>query len=192
MPQAPTFYPSDRCGTYRIPKRIFELLSIRLRGFKNREGAHKLAAFLARMNAAPIRFGQPFPVDRRALAINDTLGMNEYAIRGALKTLEAVGFIDREPEQASAYQRTFPTLAQPKGGVKRRPIKFKFGLDFVALFSWIAKKCLARMSCPKGISDLSYQNYNPLKREGFMSKVSLGQKGDAVIARMLALGKTRS
>lgn len=167
-------YPTDRSGNYRFPRRIFELLEVRLRGFKNREAAHKLAAFLARMNAAPERHGpngSMFPIDRRALAQIEELGLAEYTIRGALKTLEAVGFIDRQPVEGSPYQRV-----HRGSGIRKKPAQFRFGHDFAEAFAWIVRKCLSRSPKERVIKNsILNRLINPDKIEGIGVCVSLGQ-----------------
>jgi hypothetical protein len=187
-------YPTRESGNYKLPGKLFQLLEVRLRTFRNREAAHILAVFLARMNAVPSRYNRPFPVDRRALMGNQTLGLSEDRIRGALKTLEAVGFLDRQPDPRGEYEKVQKTPTMP-GGVKRRPIRFVFGLDFMPTFAWIAQKCIARMRSPKG----TVGNINPSKNAEFYSvkkeykpTVPLGEKlrraGSAVasIAGLLA------
>ncbi|RVU12509.1 hypothetical protein EOE48_27875 [Methylobacterium oryzihabitans] len=70
-----------------------------------------------------------FPIDRRALAEHPALGLTEARVRGALASLEAVGFIERiEPEPGRRYQRTTE-------GLHRRPVLFKFGAEFGEVFS---------------------------------------------------------
>jgi hypothetical protein len=172
------FYPARESGNYKLPGKLFQLLEVRLRGFKNREAAHILAVFLARMNAVPSKHKRPFPVDRRALMGNATLGLSEDRIRGALKTLEAIGFLDRVPDPAGQYERIARTPTMPNG-IKRRPIRFTFGLDFMATFAWIAAKCLARMTSPKG---KGYKINSPVnaefysKKKEFKPTVPLGEK----------------
>lgn len=115
-------------GPYRLPKAVLDRLEGSLAPFRNAEAAFALATFLARFWTAPNRLGTPFPADRRALAAHQLLGLSEAEIRGALKTLERLGFLNRPtPKSASRYQPT------PEG-LHRRPILFEFGTDFSALF----------------------------------------------------------
>jgi hypothetical protein len=173
-----TFWPTDRSGNYRIPRKIFDVLEHRLRAYKNREAAHILAAFLARMNAVPERHGpngNPFPIDRRALSGHPELGLAEYVIRGAIKTLEAVGFIDRIPEKGTGYQRVAKSIAT-KAGIKRTPILFVFGSDFASFFAWIVRKCLSRPIDRLVKSSTFKDNINLDGNQGIGVCVSMGQK----------------
>jgi len=64
---------------------------------------------------------------RRALCQAEALGLSEDRIRGALKTLEAIGFLDRVEQQGSRYKAT-------EDGLHRKPIFFRFALDYRGLF----------------------------------------------------------
>jgi hypothetical protein len=112
---------------YRLPRAVQERLSVALEPFRNREAALALANFLARFWSAPSRIVQAFHVDRRALCQLEDLGLSEDRIRGALKTLEAVGFLDRVEQQGSRYKAT-------EEGLRRKPIFFRFALDYRGLF----------------------------------------------------------
>lgn len=173
-----TFYPTNQSGRYRLPRKIFDTLEIRLRAYKNREAAHILAAFLARMNAVPERHGpngNPFPIDRRALAVHPELGLAEYVIRGAIKTLEAVGFIDRQETVGTGYQRVAKGISN-KAGIKRTPILFVFGSDFSAFFAWIVRKCLSRPIDRLGLISTFQNDINLKPVKGIGVCVSMGQK----------------
>jgi hypothetical protein len=101
---------------------------------KNREAALALAVFLARYWSAPTRLGQTFPIDRRALASHRDLPLTEARVRGAIKLLEEVGFLEREkPEPGRRYQ---PTV----DGLHRRPLVFHFGAEFQATFEAANKR----------------------------------------------------
>ncbi|RYD71515.1 MAG: hypothetical protein EOP84_24760 [Verrucomicrobiaceae bacterium] len=179
-----------------MPGKLFQLLEVRLRSFKNREAAHILAAFLARMNSGPSRYKYPFPVDRRALVGHPDLPLSEDRIRGALKSLEAVGYLDRIPDPRGEYERIKPTPSMPHK-VKRRPIRFTFGADFLATFVWIAQKCIARLRSPKGtVGKINY----PVNAEFYSEKkeikptVPLGEHPDesaSLFARMAELMRSR-
>jgi hypothetical protein len=72
---------------------------------------------------------RPFPIDRRALADREDLGLTEAQIRGALRSLELVGFLNRgEPSAGSTYKPT------PEG-LRRKPILFGFGADYGTSFA---------------------------------------------------------
>ncbi|MEN3239031.1 hypothetical protein PUR29_36960 [Methylobacterium ajmalii] len=109
-----------------------------LSSFRNREQAFALAVFLGRFWTAPARLELGFPVDRRALADHPLLGLTEHQVRAARDTLEAVGFIARqEPEDGRHYQRT-------ADGPHRRPIIFRFGLDYLPALVIANKRTAAR------------------------------------------------
>jgi hypothetical protein len=122
--------------TYRLPRAVQERLSVALEPFRNREPALALANFLARFWSAPSRIVQAFHVDRRALCQLEDLGLSEDRIRGALKTLEAIGFLDRVEQQGSRYKAT-------EDGLRRKPIFFRFALDYRGLFE-VANKAYRR------------------------------------------------
>lgn len=113
--------------TYRLPRAVQERLSVALEPFRNRAAALALAEFLGRFWSAPSRIVQAFHVDRRALCQAEALGLSEDRIRGALKTLEAIGFLDRVERQGSRYKAT-------EDGLHRKPIFFRFALDYRGLF----------------------------------------------------------
>jgi hypothetical protein len=69
-----------------------------------------------------------FPIDRRALAGHKDLELSEARVRGAIRLLEEIGFLEREEAAPGAkFQRTAE-------GLHRRPILFRFGPDFLDLF----------------------------------------------------------
>ena len=70
-----------------------------------------------------------FTVDRRALNEHGELGLSEARVRGALRTLDRVGYLDRELVKGSPYK--------PRGRMdewRRKPILFVFGPDFREIF----------------------------------------------------------
>jgi hypothetical protein len=88
-----------------------------------------LATFLGRFWSAPRRLGLPFPVDRRALVGHRDLDLTEARIRGAIRLLEEVGFLEREePEPGRRYQ---PTVE----GLHRRPLVYRFAPEYRALLT---------------------------------------------------------
>jgi hypothetical protein len=98
-----------------------------LEPYRNREAAYLLAVFLARFWSMPGRVALPFPIDRRALADRQDLQLTEARVRGAIKTLEAVGFLARSITSGSGYKAT-------EEGLRRKPIPFTFGSEYAPLF----------------------------------------------------------
>lgn len=128
-------------GPYRLPRGIQDQLSAALDSFRNRDAAFALAVFLARFWSAPSRLVTAFPIDRRALAEHEALGLTEARVRGALATLVEIGFLDRsEPEPGKRYQRT-------SEGLHRCPILFRFGSDYGEAFA----KANARSQAARGV-----------------------------------------
>lgn len=122
------FVPAPSVGPYRLPAPILDRLQRDLAGFRNRDAAMALAVFLARFWSAPRRVALAFPADRRALAQHAALDLSEDRVRGAIATLERVGFIVREiAPPGRRYQRT-------ADGLQRRPILFRFGLEAMGDF----------------------------------------------------------
>ena len=70
-------------------------LAAALAPFRNRDAAFALATFLGRFWSTPARLLAAFPIDRRELADYAALGLTEARVRGAIRTLEEVGFLDR-------------------------------------------------------------------------------------------------
>jgi hypothetical protein len=95
--------------------------------FRNREAAFVLATFLGRFWSTPSRLLTAFPIDRRELANHAALGLTEGRVRGAIRTLELVGFLDRAMASGSPYR---PTL----DGLRRRPVLYQFGSDYGPAF----------------------------------------------------------
>lgn len=114
-------------GQYRLPHGVADRLKTALAPFRNREAAFALAVFLGRFWSTPGRLGLPFVVDRVALADREDLGLTEARVRGAIKTLEAIGFLERWPPAGSAYRVT-------EHGLRRKPVGFTFGADYMPAF----------------------------------------------------------
>jgi hypothetical protein len=121
------FHPSRGEGVYRLPHEIRDRLAAALAPYRNREAAFALAMFLARFWSMSGRVALPFPIDRRALAGREDLGLTEARVRGAIATLEAVGFLARFVTSGSSYRPT-------EEGLRRKPIPFQFGSDYAPLF----------------------------------------------------------
>lgn len=130
------FSPTEPAGPYKLPRPVLDCLTVRLRVFRNRDAAFALAVFLGRYWSAPKRLGLPFPIDRRALTDHAALALTEAQIRGAIGTLEAVGFLDRA-ETRRRYQAT-------ANGLHRRPILFSFGLEVLTAFETANRMAQAR------------------------------------------------
>jgi hypothetical protein len=128
------FLPRESVGPYKLPRGLSERLTVALAGYRNAEASYELAIFLARYWSAPNRIDQPFPIDRRALQGHSDLALSEGQIRGAIKTLERVGFLERViPEGGSRYRAT-------EEGLHRKPILFRFGTDYVVGFRAACKR----------------------------------------------------
>jgi hypothetical protein len=122
------FTPAPAPGPYRLPHAVRDRLTAALAPFRNREAAYALALFVARYWSVPGRVAGAFPIDRRALADHAGLDRTEAQVRGAIRTLEAVGFLARAiPAPGSAYKPT-------PDGLHRKPIAFVFGADYAPAF----------------------------------------------------------
>ncbi len=94
---------------------------------RNRDAALAFATFLGRFWTAPKRLGSAFMLDRRALAPVEALGLTEARVRGAIRALERVGFIERMPSSGRTHQRTAE-------GLHRKPVAFTFAADYRTAF----------------------------------------------------------
>jgi hypothetical protein len=122
------FRPSSGEGPYRLPNAVRDRLAAALAPYRNREAAFALATFLARFWSVPGRVAGSFPIDRCALADRPDLGLTEGRIRGAIRVLEEIGFIDQAiPPSGSRYRAT-------EHGLRRKAILFVFGGDYAPLF----------------------------------------------------------
>src|SRR5215207_11318242 len=121
------FTPAQGREGYRLPHEVRDRLIAALLPFRNRDAAFALAVFLARFWSMSGRVALPFPIDRRALAGREDLGLTEARVRGAIATLEAVGFLARFVTSGSSYRPT-------EEGLHRKPIPFQFGSDYAPLF----------------------------------------------------------
>src|SRR3954470_19967866 len=121
------FTPSS-AGIYRLPHDVRDRLAAALAPCRNRDAAFALATFLGRFWSTPARLLTAFPIERRQLAEHAALGLTEARVRGAIRTLEEVGFLDRAVRSGSTHQPT-------PDGVHRKPVLFLFGSDYGSLFS---------------------------------------------------------
>src|SRR3954467_181584 len=130
------FTPSKNAGPYRLPHDVWDRLVSGLAPARNRDAALALARFLARFWSTPSRLLTAFPIDRRALANRPDLGLTEAQVRGAVRALENVGFLDRAlPEKGSAYR-----AVGPAGELHRKPVLFRFGGEYAPLFAAANKR----------------------------------------------------
>src|SRR3712207_4212458 len=107
-----------------------------LKPLRNRDAALAFATFLGRFWTAPRRLGSAFMLDRRALAPVEALGLTEARVRGAIRALERVGFLERMPASGRTHQRTAE-------GLHRKPVAFTFGADYRDAFDKANKRAQA-------------------------------------------------
>jgi biotin operon repressor len=106
---------------------VRDRLAADLTPFRNREAAFFLATFVARFWSAPRRIVEGFVIDRRELADREDLGLSEAKVRGAIRVLEEIGFLDRAVASGSKYKAT-------EDGLRRKPIRFEFGSEYAPAF----------------------------------------------------------
>src|SRR3954454_21699535 len=123
-------------GVYRLPHDVRDLLTAALAPFRNRDAAFALAVFLGRFWSTPARLLAAFPIDRRELAEHAALGLTEARVRGAIRALEEVGFLDRAVASGSTHRPT-------PDGLHRKPVLFMFGSDYGPLFSAANRRAAA-------------------------------------------------
>ena len=130
--------PSRRAsaGPYRLPHDVRDRLAAALAPFRNRDAAFALATFLGRFWSTPARLLAAFPIDRRELAEHAALGLTEARVRGAIRALEEVGFLDRAVASGSTHRPT-------PDGLHRKPVLFMFGSDYGPLFSAANRRAAA-------------------------------------------------
>src|SRR3954467_14696851 len=95
-----------------------------------------LVTFIGRFWTAPRKLGLPFILDRRALTPIEALGLTEARVRGAIRALERVGFLERMPASGRTHQAT------PEG-LHRKPVAFTFGPGYRDIFSIVNKRAAA-------------------------------------------------
>jgi hypothetical protein len=113
---------------YRLPRDVRDRLTAALQSRRNRDACMALATFIGRFWTAPRRLGLPFMLDRRALAPVEALGLSEARVRGAIRALEAAGFLERIPVAGRTHQRT-------PDGLHRRPIAYRIARDYADAFA---------------------------------------------------------
>src|SRR3954462_12979013 len=130
------FTPASSAGPYRLPRDVRDRLTAALAPFRNRDAAFALATFLGRFWSAPNRLLTAFPIDRRELANHAALGLTEARVRGAIRMLEDVGFLNRAVASGSTHKPT-------PDGLRRKPVLFLFGAEYGPLFSAANKRAAA-------------------------------------------------
>src|SRR5215218_2760632 len=130
------FTPSPCAGPYRLPHEVRDRLTAALGPYRNRDAAFALATFLGRFWSTPSRLLTAFPIDRRELADHVALGLTEARVRGAIRTLEEVGFLDRTVASGSTHRPT-------PDGLHRKPVLFLFGSEYGVLFSAANRRATA-------------------------------------------------
>src|SRR3954453_22665982 len=130
------FTPSPCSGPYRLPHDVRDRLTAALAPYRNRDAAFALAVFLGRFWSTPARLLAAFPIDRRELADHAALGLSEARVRGAIRTLEDVGFLDRALASGSTHRPT-------PDGLHRKPVLFMFGAEYGPLFSAANRRAAA-------------------------------------------------
>src|SRR3954466_1581674 len=130
------FTPAAPAGPYRLPHDVHDRLAAVLAPFRNRDAAFALAVFLGRFWSTRARLLAAFPIDRRELAEHGSLGLTEARVRGAIHTLEEVGFLDRAVVPGSTHRPT-------PDGLHRKPVLFVFGSDYGPLFSAANRRAAA-------------------------------------------------
>jgi hypothetical protein len=132
-----TFRPSQDTGPYRLPHDVRDRLASSLAPFRNRDAAFALARFLARYHSNRDRVLGVFMIDRRALADRPGLDLTEARVRGAIRTLEEIGYLERAiPASGSRYKPT-------PDGLHRKPVAFVFGPDYAPGFIAANKRAVA-------------------------------------------------
>src|SRR3954447_19915523 len=145
------FTPSPSAGPYRLPHDVRDRLAAALMPFRNRDAGFALAVVLGRFWSTPARLLAAFPIDRRELADHDTLGLTEARVRGAIRALEEVGFLNRAVASGSTHRAT-------PDGLHRKPVLFMYGSEYGPLFGAANRRAAAarerRSGSRRGVSGL--------------------------------------
>ena len=94
--------------------------------------------------SAPNRLLTAFAIDHRELADHAALGLTEARVRGAIRTLEEVCFLDRAVASGSTHKPT-------PDGLHRKPVLFMFGSEYSSLFSKANKRGLRQSMSGAGV-----------------------------------------
>jgi hypothetical protein len=180
------FHPSRGEGAYHLPHEVRDRLVAALLSYRNREAAFALAVFLARFWSMPGRVALPFPIDRRALADRQDLGLTEGRVRGAIRVLEEIGFLARFVTSGSRYKTT-------EEGLRRKPIPFQFGADYAPLF--IAAN--GRAAAARGRREGARRIQTPETTRGLSlafaeARTLKSPKGNSEANPLVLMGKIRS
>jgi hypothetical protein len=173
------FTPSPCAGPYRLPRDVQDRLTAALAPFRNRDAAFALAVFLGRFWSTPARLLTAFPIDRRELADHAALGLTEARVRGAIKVLEEIGFLNRAVRSGSTHQPT-------PDGLHRKPVLFMFGSDYGALFSMANKRAAVARERRSGdrrpfIPSAPERRSTVTPRRPVKSPKNIGSEADRVI-----------
>jgi hypothetical protein len=155
------FAPSQS-GVYRLPHDVRDRLAAALAPYRNRDAAFALATFLGRFWSTPARLLTAFPVDRRELAEHASLGLTEARVRGAIRTLEEVGFLARTVASGSTHKPT-------PDGLHRKPVLFMFGSEYGPLFSAANKRAAAARERRSGVRRTQTLANPPRPPTGFLT-----------------------
>jgi hypothetical protein len=104
-----------------------------LKPLRNRDACEALASFIGRFWSAPRKLGLPFVLDRRALAPVEALGLTEARVRGAIRALERIGFLDRAVTGGRTHQATAE-------GLHRKPVAYTFAATYRDAFDAANKR----------------------------------------------------
>src|SRR4051812_21914307 len=123
-------------STYRLPHDVRDRLAAALKPLRNRDACMALATFVARFWSAPRKLGLPFMLDRRSLAPVEALDLTEARVRGAIRALERVGFLDRAVTGGRTHQAT-------PDGLHRKPVAYTFAAEYRDAFAQANKRAAA-------------------------------------------------
>jgi hypothetical protein len=123
-----SFHPTVDAGPYRLPKAVHDRLTASLAPFRNAETSYALAVFLGRYWSSETRLENAFPIDRRALSNHKDLDLTEARVRGAIETLERIGFLERAlVPKGSGYRLT-------EDGLRRKAVLYVFSDGYKGAF----------------------------------------------------------
>lgn len=162
-------------------------LALALAPCRNREAAFALAVFLGRYWSTPARILAPFPIDRRALADRADLGLSEARVRGAIRALEAVGFLDRTiPAKGSRHKLT------AAGELHRKPVLYQFGGEYGPAFLAANRRAKARDRQRKTITpvtSISAEGGRLPSTDPAVASVAISPKSRSVATPVVFMGE---
>jgi hypothetical protein len=182
-----SFTPSQEGrGPYRLPYEVRDRLTAAMAPYRNREAAFALATFLGRFWSSPGRITDVFPIDRRELAGREDLGLTEAKVRGAIRVLEEIGFLDRALASGSKYKPT-------EDGLHRKPIRYVFGSEYTPLFLAANKRAeRARGGHSRDRRPVPLQNASRLSTSVFGASELKCPKSKSVADPQVYLGHLRT